>query len=135
MQKNWFFWFFDFLPNARGPLKIFDAQFTDTFKKNSKNGLSGICLVPKGTKSWILVSLALFLRKRQTVFGHLGHNGPPPCRIGLRYAYIHYTNHKFLIAFLCKRKIARSSNYSLKCSSVFHVAFYMFWWRCWTRHT
>ena len=76
-KKIDFFWFFDFLPNARGPLKIFDAQFSDTFKKNSKNGLSGICLVPKGTKSWILVSLALCLRKRQTVFGHPGHNGPP----------------------------------------------------------
>ena len=46
-----FFQFFDFLPNARGPLKYFDAQFSDTFKKNSKNGLSGICLVPKRTKS------------------------------------------------------------------------------------
>ena len=50
-KKIDFFRFFDFLPNARGPLKIFDAQFSDTFRKNSKNGLSGICLVPKGTKS------------------------------------------------------------------------------------
>ena len=82
-KKIDFLRFFDFSPNARGPLKIFDAQFSDIFRKNSKNSLSGICLVPKGTKSWILVSLALFLRKRQTVFGHLGHNGPPPCKIGL----------------------------------------------------
>ena len=77
-KKNIFFRFFDFLPNARGPLKIFDAQFSDTFRKNSKNGLSGICLVPKGTKSWILVNLPLSLQKRQAVLGHPGHNGPPP---------------------------------------------------------
>ena len=29
------------------------------------------------------MSLALCLRKRQTVFGHPGHNGPPPSKIGL----------------------------------------------------
>ena len=54
LQKNRFFsifQFFNFLPNARGPPKIFDAQFSGTFKKNFKNGLSGTCLVPKGTKS------------------------------------------------------------------------------------
>ena len=86
-KKYIFFRFFDFLPNARGPPKIFDAQFSNTFKTNSKNGLSGMCLVPKGTKSWILVSLALYLGKRQTVFGHPGHNGPPSCRIGLKWSW------------------------------------------------
>ena len=82
-KKSNFFMIFRFLPNAQGPPKIFDAQFSDTFKKKSKNDLSGTCLVPKGTKSWILVSLALCLQKRQTVFGHPGHNGPSPRRIGL----------------------------------------------------
>ena len=93
-KKVFFFRFFDFLPNARGPPKIFDAQFSDTFKKKSKNGLSGTCLVPKGTKSWILVSLALSLRKRQTVLGHPGHNASPPPGIGL----ITYLNWHFFVA-------------------------------------
>ena len=35
-KKSIFFRFFDFLPNARGPPKIFDSQFSYTFKKNPK---------------------------------------------------------------------------------------------------
>ena len=41
-KKKFFFWFFNFLPNARGPPKIFDAQFSNTFKKNPKMA----CLAP-----------------------------------------------------------------------------------------
>ena len=59
------------------PQKFLTPNFPTFSKKNSKNGLSGICLVPKGTKSWILVNLPLSLQKRQAVLGHPGHNGPP----------------------------------------------------------
>ena len=67
------------------PPKFLTFNFPTLSKKISENGLSSICLVPKGTKSWILVSLALCLRKQQTVFGHPGHNGPSPRRIGLMH--------------------------------------------------
>ena len=50
-KKKFFFRFFNFLLNARGPPKIFDAQFSERFKKNSKNGFAGACQVFKGTKS------------------------------------------------------------------------------------
>ena len=84
-KKNIFFFDFSvFCLMLEDPRKFLTPNFPTFSKKISKNGLSGICLVPKGTKSWILVSLALFLRKRQTVFGHLGHNAPPPCKIGLK---------------------------------------------------
>ena len=33
------FWFFHFSPKARGPLKIFDVQFSEIFKKNIQKWL------------------------------------------------------------------------------------------------
>ena len=72
-KQEIFFRFSDFSPKARGPLKIFNVQFSDIFKKkNSKNDFSGTCQVLRGTKSGILVSLALALRKQQKGLGRCG---------------------------------------------------------------
>ena len=38
-KKNFFFRFFNFSPKARGPLKIFDVQFSETFKKKFQKWL------------------------------------------------------------------------------------------------
>ena len=38
-EKIFFFHFFDFSPKARGPLKIFDVQFSEIFKKNIQKWL------------------------------------------------------------------------------------------------
>ena len=76
-KKRFFFQFFWFSRHARGPPEIFDVHFFESFKKNSKNGFTGSYQTLKGTKSWILVNLAQILWKRQTIFDHLGHNGPP----------------------------------------------------------
>merc|ERR1712020_58302 len=35
-EKNFFFRFFNFSPNARGPPKNFDVQFSEILKKNPK---------------------------------------------------------------------------------------------------
>ena len=50
----------------------------------SKNDSSETCKTLKETKSRNLASLAQSTRKRQTIFGRTGHNGPPPVKIGLR---------------------------------------------------
>ena len=47
------------------PLKFLTFNFAKFSKTNFKNGFSWTCQVLKGTKSRILVSLALALRKRQ----------------------------------------------------------------------
>ena len=44
----------------------------------SKNDPSETCKTLKETKSRNLASLAQSTRKRQTIFGRTGHNGPPP---------------------------------------------------------
>ena len=49
----------------------------------SKNDPSETCKTLKETKSRNLASLAQSTRKRQTIFGRTGHNGPPPGKIGL----------------------------------------------------
>ena len=46
-------------------LKFLTFNFAKFSKTNFKNGFSGTCQVLKGTKSRILVILALVLRKRQ----------------------------------------------------------------------
>ena len=61
-----FFNFFDFSRHARGPPKNFDVQFSKHFQKKPKNDSSGTFQFLRGTKSWVLVSLALTLWKRQT---------------------------------------------------------------------
>ena len=38
-KKKFFFQFFDFSPNARGPPKIFDVQFSGSFKKQIQKWL------------------------------------------------------------------------------------------------
>ena len=38
-KKMFFFQFFDFSPNARGPPKIFDVQFSGNFKKQIQKWL------------------------------------------------------------------------------------------------
>ena len=38
-KKKFFFQFFDFSPNARGPPKIFDVQFSGNFKKQIQKWL------------------------------------------------------------------------------------------------
>ena len=43
----------------------------------SKNDPSETCKTLKETKSRNLASLAQSTRKRQTIFGRTGHNGPP----------------------------------------------------------
>ena len=58
-KKLKFFRFFHFSPKARGPLKIFDDQFSEIFKKKSKNGFFRTTQILKGTKSGILVRLSL----------------------------------------------------------------------------
>ena len=50
-KKIEFFRFFHFSPKAKGPLKIFDIQYSEIFKKNSKNGFFGTSQVLNGTKS------------------------------------------------------------------------------------
>ena len=49
----------------------------------SKNDSSETCKTLKETKSRNLASVAQSTRKRQTIFGRTGHNGPPPGKIGL----------------------------------------------------
>ncbi len=40
LAQNWiFFQFFNFSPNARGPLKIFDVRFSEIFKKKFQKWL------------------------------------------------------------------------------------------------
>ena len=48
----------------------------------SKNDSSETCKTLKETKSRNLASVAQSTRKRQTIFGRTGHNGPP-VKIGL----------------------------------------------------
>ena len=50
----------------------------------SENDSSGTCKTLKETKSRNLGSVAQSVRKRQTIFGRPGHNGPLPCKIGLK---------------------------------------------------
>ena len=45
------FQFFYFSPKAQGPLKIFEIQYSEIFKKDSKNGFFGTSQVLNGTKS------------------------------------------------------------------------------------
>ena len=56
-KKN-FFDFFPFSPNAWGPSKIFDVRFFQFFfVKNVKSSFIRSWQIPKGTKSWNLVTL------------------------------------------------------------------------------
>ena len=83
-KKIFFLQFFWFSRHARGPPEIFDVHYFEIFKKNSKNGFTGSYQTLRETKSWILVNLAQFLWKQQTVFDRPGHNGPPLPKIGLK---------------------------------------------------
>ena len=82
-KKGFFSIFLIFLDMLEDPLKFSTLIFLKVSKKNSKNGFTGSYQTLKGTKSGILVNLAQILWKRQAVFDRPGHNGPPPCGIGL----------------------------------------------------
>ena len=82
-KKIFFLNFLIFHLMLEDPPKFLTFNFLEVSKNKSKNGFSGTCQVLKGTKSWILVSLSLFLWKRQTGLGRPGHNGPPLPKIGL----------------------------------------------------
>ena len=60
------------------PLKFSMFNFSKISKQNPKNDFTGIYQSLKGTKSWILVTLAQTLWKWQTISDRPGHNGPPP---------------------------------------------------------
>ena len=63
-KKRDFFQFFRFFSTCSRAPKIFDVQFSKNFKKKSKNDSSGTFQFLRGTKSWVLVSLALNARSR-----------------------------------------------------------------------
>ena len=58
-QKKFFFDFFTFSSNARGPQKIFDVRFFKFFVKNVKRSFIRSWQIRKGTKSWIFGNLPL----------------------------------------------------------------------------
>ena len=83
LKKFFFFNFLIFHLMLEDPQNFWWSIFRQFQKNKSKNGFSGTCQVLKGTKSWILVSLFLFLWKRQIGLGRPGHNAPPLPKIGL----------------------------------------------------
>ena len=66
IKKGIFSIFSIFHDMLEDPLKFWTFNFLKISKKNSKNGLLGINQICKGTKSRILVNLALSLWKQQT---------------------------------------------------------------------
>ena len=64
-KKIWVF-FFRFLPNAGGPLKLLTSNFFIFSKNKHQNWLSGMWQISKGTKSESLISVTLTLWKWQT---------------------------------------------------------------------
>ena len=75
---NSFFDFSIFHQRLEDPWKFLTFNFPKLSKKNSKNDLSGTCQVLRGTKSKVLGSLTLALRKWQMDLRWCGMIWPPP---------------------------------------------------------